>query len=133
MPPAAALECERTGWTLLMIATVAPASAAARAARWPARPAPMMRTSWLGIAGADPIPRRRSDAVREPDHGARRSGARCARRLRRDGRLQRAPDLLDGDHAAQDAARIDRHQRPVPAQRLRAEQRLERVLRPDSP
>ena len=24
MPPAAALECERTGWTLLMIATVAP-------------------------------------------------------------------------------------------------------------
>ena len=25
MPPAAALECERTGWTLLMIATVAPA------------------------------------------------------------------------------------------------------------
>ena len=33
MPPAAALECERTGWTLLMIATVAPARAAARAAR----------------------------------------------------------------------------------------------------
>jgi hypothetical protein len=27
------LECERTGWTLLMIATVAPARAAARAAR----------------------------------------------------------------------------------------------------
>ena len=26
MPPAAAFECERTGWTLLMIATVAPAS-----------------------------------------------------------------------------------------------------------
>ena len=24
MPPAAATECERTGWTLLMIATVAP-------------------------------------------------------------------------------------------------------------
>ena len=33
MPPAAALECERTGWTLLMIATVAPPRAAARAAR----------------------------------------------------------------------------------------------------
>jgi len=30
---AAALECDRTGWTLLMIATVAPARAAARAAR----------------------------------------------------------------------------------------------------
>src|SRR5271170_1205513 len=50
MPPAAATECERTGWTLLMIATLAPACAAASAARWPARPAPMMRTSCSGIA-----------------------------------------------------------------------------------
>src|SRR5258706_15654133 len=50
MPPAAATECERTGWTLLMMATEAPASAAARAARWPARPAPMMRTSCAGMA-----------------------------------------------------------------------------------
>src|SRR5919199_5361890 len=50
MPPAAALECERTGWTLLMIATVAPAWAAARAARCPARPAPMMRTSCEGMS-----------------------------------------------------------------------------------
>ena len=49
IPPAAALECERTGWTLLMIATVAPALAAARAARCPASPAPMMRTSWDGM------------------------------------------------------------------------------------
>src|SRR6188508_853940 len=49
MPPAAALECERTGWTLLMIATVAPALAAARAARWPASPAPMIRTSCAGM------------------------------------------------------------------------------------
>src|SRR6476659_4632363 len=51
MPPAAALECERTGWTLLKMATVAPASAAASAARWPARPAPMMRTSCAGMVG----------------------------------------------------------------------------------
>ena len=51
MPPAAALECERTGWTLLMMATVAPAPAAASAARWPASPAPMMRTSCAGMAG----------------------------------------------------------------------------------
>src|SRR3954454_9130794 len=50
IPLAAATECERTGWTLLMIATVAPSSAAARAARWPARPAPMMRTSWEGMS-----------------------------------------------------------------------------------
>src|SRR3954466_893831 len=51
MPPAAALECDRTGCTLLMIATVAPASAAASAARCPARPAPMMRTSCAGMVG----------------------------------------------------------------------------------
>src|SRR4051812_32309825 len=50
MPPAAALECERTGWTLLKIATVAPERAAASAARWPARPAPMINTSWEGMA-----------------------------------------------------------------------------------
>ena len=49
MPPAAATECERTGWTLLNSATDAPASAAASAARWPARPAPMMRTSCAGM------------------------------------------------------------------------------------
>ena len=45
MPPAAATECERTGWTLETIATDAPACAAAIAARWPASPAPMIRTS----------------------------------------------------------------------------------------
>src|SRR6185437_16184881 len=49
MPPAAATECESTGCTLLNSATDAPASAAARAARWPARPAPMMRTSCAGM------------------------------------------------------------------------------------
>src|SRR3954454_24334876 len=51
MPPAAALECERTGWTLLMMPTVAPDQAAASAARCPARPAPMIRTSYEGMAG----------------------------------------------------------------------------------
>ncbi len=50
MPPAAATECERTGWTLLTIATLEPACAAARAARWPARPAPMINTSCDGMA-----------------------------------------------------------------------------------
>src|SRR6516164_9411019 len=50
MPPAAATECERTGWTLLMIATLAPICAAARAARWPASPAPMIKTSCAGMA-----------------------------------------------------------------------------------
>ena len=51
MPPAAALEWERTGWTLLMMATDDPAPAAAIAARWPASPAPMMSTSCAGMAG----------------------------------------------------------------------------------
>src|SRR3954453_22820167 len=40
-----------------MIATVAPASAAAVAARWPARPAPMIRTSCAGMGSI--LPRRR--------------------------------------------------------------------------
>ena len=51
MPPAAATECERTGWTFEMIATVAPVWAAASAALWPARPAPMIKTSWEGTNG----------------------------------------------------------------------------------
>src|SRR3712207_3899020 len=63
MPPAAATECERTGCTLLRMATDAPASAAARAARWPARPAPMMRTSCAGMVG-ESIEGRRSLGVR---------------------------------------------------------------------
>src|SRR3954452_25242219 len=72
MPPAAALECDRTGWTLDMIATVAPASAAASAARWPASPAPMIRTSWEGIARH--LIRRGGAGGRAPVHVARRSG-----------------------------------------------------------
>src|SRR3954465_825343 len=51
MPPAAALEWDRTGGTLLMIGTEAPAPGAASAARWPASPAPMMSTSCAGMAG----------------------------------------------------------------------------------
>ena len=43
MPPCAAFECERTGWTLLMIPTETPSSAAASAARWPASPAPISK------------------------------------------------------------------------------------------
>src|SRR4051812_26280401 len=72
MPPAAALECERTGWTLDRMATVAPASAAARAARWPARPAPMIRTSCSGMRGAillDRLPPAPSATHERPPHG----------------------------------------------------------------
>src|SRR5579875_2548640 len=49
MPPAAATEWDRTGWTLLMIPTLAPDCAAARAARCPASPAPIIKTSCSGI------------------------------------------------------------------------------------
>src|ERR1700761_2730004 len=62
MPPWAAFECERTGWTLLMIPTDTPCSAAARAARWPASPAPITSTSWDGT-GADPIEAKSDSAV----------------------------------------------------------------------
>src|SRR3954466_3089771 len=120
MPPAAATEWERTGWTLLMIATVAPASAAARAARWPARPAPMMRTSCEGMApgfkgsgwAVHHIRRRPSD--RPSRHPAGRGGG------------EGATHLIDGHDAAQDAVAVDHHQGPEAAQRLRGKQRLER-------
>src|SRR6185369_11428908 len=62
MPPWAALEWERTGWTLLMIPTDTPSSAAARAARWPASPAPITSTSWDGT-GADAIPQKAEGVV----------------------------------------------------------------------
>src|SRR3954447_18240458 len=92
MPPAAATECERTGWTLLMIATVAPASAAARAARWPASPAPMINTSWAGIR-AGTLSRRRP------------------RPLLADRAGQRTADLLHRDDPAEHAFGVDGHQR----------------------
>src|SRR6476469_3434064 len=62
MPPWAAFEWERTGWTLLMIPTDTPSSAAARAARWPASPAPITSTSWDGT-GADAIPQKPEHVV----------------------------------------------------------------------
>src|SRR3954462_12696783 len=85
MPPAAATECERTGWTLLRIATVAPASAAARAARWPARPGPMIRTSCWGIVRSTlfkalqrPLRGHGGDRLAHPGdrHDARQAAAR---------------------------------------------------------
>ena len=62
IPPWAALECERTGWTLLTMPTDTPSSAAARAALCPARPAPITRTSCVGT-GADPIDGKSDSAV----------------------------------------------------------------------
>ena len=63
IPPCAALECERTGWTLLTMPTETPSSAAARAARCPARPAPITSTSCVGT-GADSIEAKSDPAAR---------------------------------------------------------------------
>src|SRR5690349_5640846 len=103
MPPAAATECDRTGWTLLMSATEAPASAAASAPRWPARPAPMMRTSCAGMASWMLL----GNASRHR-------------------RAQRAADLLDRHDAAQAVVAVDDHQRSERAQALGADELLDR-------
>src|SRR4051794_10783865 len=121
MPPAAATECERTGWTLLMIATVAPASAAARAARWPASPAPMIRTSWDGMGRRtlfQPAPGRRPGSGPWPTSA---SGA------------ESAAQLVHGDDALKHALPVDGEDRAQPAQSLRAQQRLQRLVRADAP
>src|SRR5271167_631705 len=96
IPPAAATECERTGWTLLMIATLAPLSAAARAARWPARPAPMIKTSCAGMA---PFARARGMAWRR--------GLYVAPGTLYSGRLQGPAHLRERDHALQHAVLVD--------------------------
>src|SRR5271166_1347096 len=95
IPPAAATECERTGWTLLMIATLAPSCAAASAARWPARPAPMIRTSCAGMAVSD---------LRV------RTGAFAPGTLY-SGRTQGPADLRERDDALEDPVLVDRDHR----------------------
>src|SRR4051812_12913826 len=120
MPPCAAFEWERTGWTLERIPTEAPSSAAASAARCPARPAPITRTSWVGIPSESPsrdragISRRGSAILWD-----RGLGAECA------------PDLIHGHDSAHHPVRVDRHQGAELDQSLRAEQRLERLVDPD--
>src|SRR5262245_20071750 len=68
MPPSAAPEWLRTGWIVEMSATSAPASCASIAARMPAQPAPITRTSCfastrfeatrIGVGGASGLVRR---------------------------------------------------------------------------
>src|SRR5213078_4780278 len=112
MPPCAALECERTGWTLERIPTDAPASAAARAARWPARPAPITRTSWSGMGAAAILFTRRLRAWRAG------SG-------RRRGRLERPAHLVERHDAPEPALVVHGHDRAEPLEALRGEQALE--------
>src|SRR3954470_2930525 len=138
MPPAAATECERTGWTLLMMATVAPASAAASAARWPARPAPMMRTSCAGMAPSkgracepNSSTGRRRFGLRHGAHGELRRRSRRLERARRRGRGERAADLLDGHDAAQAVVAVEHHERAALAQAGGAEEVLDGRVRAD--
>src|SRR3954447_22102146 len=107
MPPAAATECERTGWTLLMIATDAPASAAASAARWPARPAPRMRTSCAGMYRALRLEVRghglyRADSLRPSCVGR----ALDPRSWRLDAGCQRPPHAVQRDEAQEAAVGV---------------------------
>src|SRR5258707_7952659 len=118
MPPAAATECERTGWTLLMIATLAPCCAAARAARCPARPAPMIKTSCAGMAPC---------ASSWGEAAARLYNERASVPGSSGGR-QGAADLGEGDHALQHPVGVDGDHRAEPAEALRAEHRFERRL-----
>src|SRR5687768_6946219 len=109
MPPWAAFECERTGWTFEMMPTEAPASAAASAARWPARPAPMTRTSCRGISCAASL---------------------CA--LSRGRRLQGPAHTVGGDDSAQAPVGVDGHERPEPGQALSSEEGLEGLVGADA-
>src|SRR4051794_8174691 len=132
MPPCAAFECERTGWTFARMPTDTPSSAAASAARCPARPAPITSTSWEGIlvagllaggpAAADCM------AGRLWECASPRGAALTSRSGQPRGGLQRPRDLLDRHDAAQHAVGVDRHDRAQPREGLRAEQRLERLV-----
>src|SRR5512144_2856975 len=53
MPPSAAPEWLRVGWSFEITATSAPASCASIAARMPAQPAPTTRTSCFAITCGD--------------------------------------------------------------------------------
>src|SRR4051812_13960593 len=98
MPPCAAFECDRTGWTLARIPTDTPSSAAASAARCPARPAPITSTSWEGIlltgllGAAAIVWQAVSRSTRPPPVPGSGEGGSG---------LQRPRDLLDRHHAAQ--------------------------------
>src|SRR3954465_14043512 len=107
MPPWAALECERTGWTLDRIPTGTPSAAAASAARCPARPAPITRTSCVGKARAS-------------------LWERVFRPLSR--WAQRPAHLIGRDDPAQDAFGVNRHDGAELSQAVGLQERLERRL-----
>src|SRR2546423_6731425 len=129
MPPWAAFECERTGWTLETIPTETPFSAAASAARWPASPAPITKTSCLGMVEPRSYSEARDGRPVAPSGCRRVRGCRAAARERA---AERPADLLGGDHAQQPPIGIHRHQRPKAAQGVVAQKRLERLVVPNA-
>src|SRR3954451_13379816 len=110
MPPWAAFEWDRTGWTLERIPTEPPRSAAASAARCPARPAPITSTSCVGKARASLW-----EGVCVP-----LSEGCCALRG-----AQRATDLIGGHDPAQHALAVDRHERAELREALGLQQQFE--------
>src|SRR4051794_1294953 len=154
MPPCAALECERTGWTFETIPTDTPCSAAASAARCPASPAPITSTSCLGISTRDPIgwsathagwrggPRPGLQPGWTPS-GRALGGWAVGRDLdagrvilrgadaARDGAPQGSSDLVGGDDTAEMALLVHGHQSSESPEGVVAQQRLERGVGAD--
>src|SRR5436309_10452499 len=99
-----------------MIPTDTPCSAAASAARWPARPAPITKTSWSGTG--------RSYKSRPC---GRLGGAGGTRNLR----PQCSPDRVDRQHASDVALGVRGDQGAEAPQRLVAEHGFERIVLAD--
>src|SRR3954452_12315702 len=81
MPPSAAPEWLRVGWSFEMTPTFAPASYAAIAARMPAQPAPTTRTSCVASIGGEAI--------------GKSGGPASAPRARRPHRVARVGEALE--------------------------------------
>src|SRR5215213_4437758 len=86
-----------------MIPTDAPCSAAASAARWPARPAPITRTSCFGMR-------------RWPVYSRGQGPAQCPL------------DRVDRHDSAEHALPVDGHHGTEPAEALVGQERLQRIL-----
>src|SRR5207237_10554600 len=114
IPPWAAFECERTGWTLLTMPTLTPASAAARAARCPASPAPITKTSWSGTSRSY-IERRSRAAALDSGSG----------RIHGTGRAQRLADGVHGEHPSDPSVCVGGDQCSEASKRLVPEHRPE--------
>src|SRR5262249_24353768 len=120
IPPSAAPEWLRVGWSLEIIATSAPASKAAMAARMPAQPAATTRTSSSPITSSDATGSARVTAVQSgagPGRGELRLGELLEVRPEHPGQLARlgvvggriAPGRARVEQRRGDARDLDRH------------------------